>query len=51
MNENEYRNEMNTVMKQCSLDGNEGTNQYIINNAWMKNLCTNTCSSELPTGS
>ncbi len=51
-NENEYRNEMNTGMKQCSPDGNEGTNQCIIEctkqNAGMKNLCTNTCSSELP---
>ncbi len=47
---NDYRNE-----PECSLDGNEGTNQCIIEctkqNAWMKNLCTNTCSSELPKGS
>ncbi len=34
------------------LDGNEGTNQCIIEcttqNVWMKNLCRNTCSLELP---
>ncbi len=47
---NEYRNET-----ECSLDGNEGTNRCIIEctkqNAWMKDLCTNTCSSELTKGS
>ncbi len=47
---NKYRNET-----ECSLDGNEGTNQCIIKctkqNAWMNNLCTNTYSSELPKGS
>ncbi len=46
---NEYRNET-----ESSLNGNEGTNQCIIehtkHNAWMNNLCTNTCSSELPKG-
>ncbi len=52
--------EWNTGMKwiqeaECSLDGSVGTTQCIIEctkqNAWMKNLCTNTCSSELPKGS
>ncbi len=49
---NEYRNLNGT---ECSLDGNEGTNQCIIEctkqNSWMKILFTNTCSSELPKGS
>ncbi len=47
---NEYKNET-----ECSLDINEGTDQFIIecttHSVWMKNLCTNTCSSELPKGS
>ncbi len=49
-NEYRHRNEI-----ESSLDGNESINQCIIEctkqNAWMKHLCTNTCSSELPKGS